>query len=56
MDLSMASGCSIAVSQHHAPLLEGAKETDLSELKRIFAEKTDIVFKELAPGKWYTFE
>jgi L-ascorbate metabolism protein UlaG (beta-lactamase superfamily) len=56
VDLAMASGCSVAIPQHHDPLMEGARETDLSELKRIFAEKTDIVFKDLAPGKWYTFE
>jgi hypothetical protein len=43
------------VPQHHDPLLPGAKETDLSELKRILAEKTDIVFQELVPGEWYNF-
>jgi len=56
VDLATASGCSIAIPQHHDPLMEGARETDLSELKRIFSEKTDIVFQELTPGKWHTFE
>lgn len=56
VDLAMASGCSMAIPQHHDPLMEGAGETDLSELRRIFSEKTEIVFKELTPGKWYTFE
>jgi L-ascorbate metabolism protein UlaG (beta-lactamase superfamily) len=53
--LAIASGCKIAVPQHHDPLLPGAIETDLSTLKRIFAEKTDIEFKELVPGEWYSF-
>jgi L-ascorbate metabolism protein UlaG (beta-lactamase superfamily) len=56
VSLAMASGCSIAIPQHHDPLLEGAEETDLGELRRIFAEKTDILFKELVPGKWYSFD
>ena len=53
--LAIASGCQIAIPQHHDPLLPGAVETDLSTLKRIFAEKTDIAFKELVPGEWYSF-
>ena len=53
--LAIASGCEIVVPQHHDPLLPGAIETDLSALKRIFAEKTEIEFKELVPGEWYSF-
>jgi hypothetical protein len=45
-----------AVPPHHHPLLEGAREADLTQLQRVFAVKTDIVFKELTPGEWYTFE
>ncbi len=55
-NLAMASGCKIVVPQHHDPLLEGAKKTDLTELKRILAEKADIIFKEFVPGKWYDFD
>lgn len=53
--LAIASGCHIAIPHHHDPLLPGAIETDLSALKRIFAEKSDIEFKELEPGEWYSF-
>jgi L-ascorbate metabolism protein UlaG (beta-lactamase superfamily) len=53
--LAIASGCKIIVPQHHDPLLPGAKETDLSELKRILADRTDMVFQELVPGEWYNF-
>lgn len=54
-NLAIASGCGIVVPQHHDPLLEGAKRTDLTALKRIFAGKTDITFQEFVPGKWYNF-
>jgi L-ascorbate metabolism protein UlaG (beta-lactamase superfamily) len=54
--LAIASGCQIAVPQHHDPLMEGARQADLTELKRIFTERTDITFQELVPGKWYSFE
>ena len=53
--LAIASGCKIVVPQHHDPLLPGAKETDLSELKRILVDKTEMVFQELVPGEWYNF-
>ena len=53
--LAIASGCKIAVPQHHDPLFPGAIETDLSELKKIMEEKTDIDFMELVPGEWYDF-
>ena len=53
--LAIASGCRIAVPQHHDPLLPGAIKTDLSQLKKIMEEKTDIDFMELVPGEWYSF-
>jgi L-ascorbate metabolism protein UlaG (beta-lactamase superfamily) len=53
--LAIASECKIAVPQHHDPLFPGASETDLTALKNIFAEKTDIDFRELVPGEWYSF-
>lgn len=53
--LAIASGCKIAVPQHHDPLLPGAIEADLSELKRMLEEKTGIDFMELVPGEWYDF-
>ena len=53
--LAIASGCKIAVPQHHDPLLSGAIKTDLSKLKRIMEEKADIDFMELVPGEWYNF-
>jgi L-ascorbate metabolism protein UlaG (beta-lactamase superfamily) len=54
--LAIASGCQIAVPQHHDPLMEGARQADLTQLKRIFTERTDITFQEFLPGKWYPFE
>jgi L-ascorbate metabolism protein UlaG (beta-lactamase superfamily) len=54
--IAIASECKIVVPQHHDPLLRGAKETDLSELKRILDEKSDIVFQEFVPGQWYEFD
>ena len=54
--MAIASGCKIVVPQHHDPLLRGAKDTDLSELKRILDEKSDIIFKEFVPGVWYKFD
>ena len=53
--LAIASGCKIAVPQHHDPLFPGAIKTDLSQLKRILEEKADIDFIELVPGEWYDF-
>lgn len=53
--LAIASGCRIAVPQHHDPLLPGAIKTDLSQLKKILEEETDIDFMELVPGEWYDF-
>jgi L-ascorbate metabolism protein UlaG (beta-lactamase superfamily) len=53
--LAIASECKIAIPQHHDPLLPGAIKTDLSGLKRIMEEKTDIDFMELVPGEWYNF-
>jgi len=53
--LAIASECKIAIPQHHDPLLPEAIKTDLSRLKRIMEEKTDIDFMELVPGEWYNF-
>ena len=55
-NLAIASGCRIVVPQHHDPLLEGSKWTDLTALKRIFKGMTDITFKEFVPGNWYIFD
>jgi hypothetical protein len=55
-DLALASGCSIVVPQHHDPLFPGSKETDLSELKRILTEKSNLTFLEFVPGEWYNFD
>jgi len=54
-DMAIASGCRVVVPQHHDRLLEGAKETDLTEFKRLLATKSDIVVQEFVPGKWYEF-
>ena len=54
--LAMASGCKIVIPQHYDPLFEGSELTDLTELKRILEEKTDIAFQELVPGRWYSFD
>lgn len=56
LSLAMASGCSIAIPQHHDPLFQGGIETDLSELKRIMIEISHIDFQELVPGKWYGYD
>jgi len=55
-NLAIASGCKIVIPQHHDPLFRGSVETDLSELKRILAARSDIIFQELVPGRWYTFD
>lgn len=54
-EIAIASGCKIVVPQHHDALFKGAKPTDLSRLKRLITENSDIVFKELLPGAWYEF-
>ena len=54
--VAIASGCKIVVPQHHDLLMEGGKETDLSELKKILADKGDMAFQEFVPGKWYGFD
>lgn len=54
--MAIASGCKIMVPQHHDPLMPGAPETDLAELKRILKEKSHIEFKEFIPGQWYEFD
>jgi len=54
--LAMASGCKIVIPQHYDTLFEGSEKTDLTELKKILEEKTDIIFQELVPGRWYSFD
>lgn len=53
--MAVASGCKIVVPQHHDPLFRGATPTDLTGLKRIIADTSDMLFQELVPGKWYSF-
>ncbi len=55
MQLALASGCKVAVPQHHDPLLKGAKPTDLAELKRLFKLHTNIELMEFVPGRWHRF-
>lgn len=53
---AVASGCRVVVPQHHDPLFRGAKKTDLTLLKKIVGEKSNILFQEFVPGQWYEFE
>jgi hypothetical protein len=52
--LAAASGCSIAVPQHHDPLVPGAVVPDLSRLQQLLTEK-HITLQEFVPGQWYEF-
>lgn len=56
INLAMASGCKILVPQHHDPLFKGAKLTNLSKLRQLLKEQSDIVFQEMVPGRWYGFD
>jgi len=53
---AIASGCKIAVPQHHDPLVEGATVPDLTLLKKILARESTILFQEFVPGQWYAYE
>lgn len=55
-DLAAASGCRVAVPQHHDPLFRGAPKTDLSGLKRMIADRVGVELRELEPGRWYEWE
>lgn|GEM_PF-843641 len=55
-EVAMASGCKTVIPQHHDPILKGGRETDLSMLKKILKEASDMAFLEMAPGDWYTFK
>ncbi len=55
-DLALASGCRTVIPQHHDPLLKGERKTDLTRLRHILSEQSDIVFLEMIPGEWCTFE
>lgn len=54
--LAVASGCNIAIPQHHDPLFQGGVETDLGNLKRIITDTSQIDFQELVPGKWHAYD
>ena len=54
--IAIHSGCRTVIPQHHDPIFQGGRKTDLSELKRIFSRETDMIFLEMTPGTWYTFE
>jgi L-ascorbate metabolism protein UlaG (beta-lactamase superfamily) len=54
--LAMASGCSIAIPQHHDPLFEGGVKTDLEKLRSILCDTSQIDFQELVPGKWHAYD
>ena len=56
VNLAVASGCAIAIPQHHDPLFPGGIGTDLSELKRIMTDSSEIEFQEIVPGEWYTYD
>ena len=51
-DITIASGCKTVTPQHHDPIFKGGWETDLSILKQIHKDKSDIVFLEMFPGGW----
>jgi hypothetical protein len=36
--------------------MKGAGATDLSRLKGILEEKSDILFREFVPGQWYKLD
>lgn len=55
-DLAIASGCRTVIPQHHDPLHKGGNKTDLSRLKQILNERSDMHFLEMEPGRWYTFK
>lgn len=55
-DIAIASGCKTVIPQHHDPIFKGGWETDLSILKQILKDKSDMVFFEIVPGSWHTFE
>ena len=53
-DLALASGCKMAIPQHHDPLFKFAKPTDTTLLRRILSD-AGVDFLELFPGKWREF-
>ena len=55
-DIAIASGCKTVIPQHHDPIFKGGWETDLSILKQILKDRSDMVFFEMLPGSWHTFE
>jgi L-ascorbate metabolism protein UlaG (beta-lactamase superfamily) len=55
-DVAIASGCKTVIPQHHDPIHKGGYETDLTKLKHILSEQSDMTFLEMVPGRWYAFE
>ncbi len=55
VQFALASGAGVIVPQHHDPLIQGARPSDLSELKRLFSLH-GVSLMEFEPGRWYTFE
>jgi len=55
-NMAIASSCEVLVPQHHDPLFRVSVKTDLSELKRILAARSEMVFQEFVPDRWYTFD
>lgn len=55
LQMAVASGCKILIPQHHDQLMPGAPKTDLTHFKQLVRDTTDIEFRELDPGRWYTF-
>jgi L-ascorbate metabolism protein UlaG (beta-lactamase superfamily) len=56
LEMARASGCKILIPQHHDPLMPGSPKTNLTRLRQLVAETTDMEFRELEPGKWYRFD
>ncbi len=55
LEMAVASGCKTLIPQHHDPLMPGSPETDLTRLRQLVSETTDMEFMELDPGRWYEF-
>lgn len=54
-EMAKASGSKIVIPQHHDRMGKNSTTTDLKELKEIFSTESDMEFKELEAGEWYTF-
>jgi L-ascorbate metabolism protein UlaG (beta-lactamase superfamily) len=56
LQMAKASGCKILIPQHHDPLMPGMPATDLTRLRQLARETSDMEFMELEPGNWCTFD